>query len=158
MSFEDLRDMKTMLAQLETDGSLDHTEGLLSWFATGRDPSGKWGTDFSGAVWNAKLSEIERLKGELEEVKKEKEALQSQLESVNEENKGHTGRISSIEEEKNVLRIQVEKQLMVLKNVSLTEFASFNTAFHKFQEDITEEVLKIQKEVIGGNLQKETGV
>ena len=30
MSAEGLRDMKTMLAQLEADGPFDHTEGLFS--------------------------------------------------------------------------------------------------------------------------------
>jgi hypothetical protein len=45
MSAEGLRDMKTMLAQLEAEGLFDHTEaGLFS----NQDPNGFFGTDFLG--------------------------------------------------------------------------------------------------------------
>ena len=143
MSAEGLRDMKTMLAQLEADGPFDHTEGFFS----NKHP-GRWGTDFSGRDFDLKVAEIALLKRQLEEAnaatrkeKEEKEALQS-------ENDGHQGTITTLQAETSALRKQVTKQLWHLKTTSREEFNKLVDAFHTFQDGISKHVHDLEVKMV----------
>ena len=139
MSSEGLRDMKAMLAQLESDGPFDHTEGFFS----NRHP-GTWGTDFSGRDFDAKVAEIALLKRQLEVAneairneKAAKEALQS-------ENDGHQGTITTLQAETSALRKQVATALLHLKTTSREEFTKLIGAFQTFQDNIVRHVQELQ--------------
>lgn len=118
MSAEGLRDMKTMLAQLEAEGPFDHTEGLLS----NKDPKGFLGTDFLGYAWRD-----QRIKQLEEELKQEKNEHQG--------TKTETDR----------LRKQVAEELIKVKIAIGREYAKLETAYHTFQEEIGKDILKLQQ-------------
>ena len=124
MSAGDLRDMKTMLAQLEADGPFDHTEGLFS----NKDPNGVLGTDLLGYVWRDQL--IKKLKEDLEQEKNDHQGTKT---------------------ETNKLRKQVADQLTNLKMTSTQEFAKLQTAFHEFQQEIGKDIVNLQKQMIQGD-------
>ena len=149
MSDEGRRDVKAMLAMLESDGPFDHTEGRISWFATGRDPDGIWGTDISGKVWKSKLDRIATLEKELETEKAEKEALQLELSALKEEIEGHQGTISTLTEDKKRLQRQILDQFNSLKRSSVLAFHNFEDAYQKFIGGIETDVRQLQKEVLG---------
>jgi len=119
MSAEGLRDMKTMLAQLEADGPFDHTEGLFS----NKDPKGLLGTDFLGYVWRD-----QRIKQLEEELKQEKNEHQG--------TKTETDR----------LRKQVAEELTRLKITTGQEYAKLEAAYHTFQREIGKDILQLQKQ------------
>jgi hypothetical protein len=135
MSAEGLRDMKTMLAQLEADGPFDHTEGFFS----NKHP-GRFGTDFFGRDFDVKVAEIALLKRQLEEanevIRKEKEAK----EALQSENDGHQGTITTLQAETSALRSEVKNQLWHLKTTSREEFNKLINAFYTFQDGITKHV------------------
>lgn len=149
MSDEGRRDVKAMLAMLESDGPFDHTEGVFDWFATGRDPDGFWGTDISGKVWKSKLDTIETLKKELETEKAEKETLQRDLSALKEEIEGHQGTISTLTEDKKRLQGQILEQFNSLKRSSVLAFHNFEDAYNAFIRGIETDVRELQKEVLG---------
>jgi hypothetical protein len=143
MSAEGLRDMRTMLAQLEADGPFDHTEGFFS----NKHP-GRWGTDFSGRDFDLKVAEIALLKRQLEEanevIRKEKEAK----EALQSENDGHQGTITTLQAETSALRRQVAENLLHLKTTSREEFNKLVNAFHTFQDDISKHVHDLEKRMV----------
>jgi hypothetical protein len=120
MSAEGLRDMKTMLAQLEADGPFDHTEtGLFS----NKDPNGFLGTDFLGYAWRDQR--IKQLEEELEQEKNEHQGT-----------KAETDR----------LRKKVADELTRLKITTGQEYAKLEAAYHTFQREIGKDILQLQKQ------------
>ena len=144
MSDEGRRDVKTMLAMLESDGPFDHTEGRISWFATGRDPDGKWGTDISGEVWKSKLDRIATLEMELEKAKAEKDLLQSQLDTINAENTAHQGTISTLTNDNMMLKRKLIEQFKSLQRSSVVAFRTFQDAYHTFIDGIERDVNELE--------------
>jgi hypothetical protein len=70
MSDEGRRDVKDMLAMLESDGPFDHTEGFFS-----NENPGLLGTDFLGYAWrNRRIAELEK---QLAEEKSKHDGTQS---------------------------------------------------------------------------------
>jgi hypothetical protein len=128
MSPEDLRDMKTMLSQLEADGPLDHTEGFF-----GDKHPGMWGTDFLGHDFDAKVSEIEVLKAQVAAEKKAKETLQTQLD---EEKKSHAG----TKGETLMFRRQLVTQLRKMKDDNESEFQKVKSTFGEFQKKLENDI------------------
>lgn len=127
MSAEDLRDMKTMLAILEADGSLDHTEaGIFG----NTDPDGILGTDFLGY---ARKKRIDTLETKLAAEKKAKETLQTQLD---EEMKSHAG----TKGETLMIRQQLVTQLREMKQNSANEFEKVKSTFHGFQKKLEDDI------------------
>jgi hypothetical protein len=122
MSAEDLRDMKTMLAQLEADGTFDHTEGIFG----KTDPDGFFGTDFLGY---ARQRRIDTLETQLAEEKKANETLQTQLE---EEKKSHAG----TKGETLIIRQKLATQLREMKQNIATEFDKVKSTFRVFQQNL----------------------
>jgi len=118
MSAEGLRDMKTMLAQLEANGPFDHTEGLFS----NKDPKGLLGTDFLGYV-----RRDQRIKQLEEELKQEKNEHQG--------TKAETDR----------LRKHVADELTRLKIKIGQEYGKLEAAYHAFQREIGVDVIKLQE-------------
>jgi hypothetical protein len=123
MSAEDLRDMKTMLAQLEADGPFDHTEAGI--FAK-TDPDGFFGTDFLGY---ARQKRIDTLETQLAEEKKAKETLQTQL---NEEKESHAG----TKGETLIIRQQLATQLREMKKNIENKFDEIKSTFRGFQQNL----------------------
>lgn len=66
MSAEGLRDMKTMLAQLEADGPFDHTEA---------GPGGLFDTDYSGKQRAKLLEDLALARAEVQKLRSEKTYL-----------------------------------------------------------------------------------
>jgi hypothetical protein len=66
MSAEGLRDMKTMLAQLEADGPFDHTEA---------GPGGLFDTDYSGKKRAKLLDDLALARAEVQKLRSEKTYL-----------------------------------------------------------------------------------
>jgi hypothetical protein len=139
MSDEGRRDVKAMLAMLESDGPFDHTEGWLSWFATGRDPDGTWGTDIFGTVWKSKLERIATLERELEEEKASKESLQQELDQ---EKSNHNG----TQAEAAKLRKLIAIKLRTLKLRSTAAFENVENAWKSFIKEIDDEDHNLQLE------------
>ena len=140
MTDESRRDVKAMVAMLESDGPFDHTEGRLSWFATGRDPDGLWGTDISGKVWRSKIDRIATLERELETEKIAKESLQQQLD---EEKANHGG----TQAEAARLRKLIATKLRTLKVRSTAAFDNVAIAWKAFitELDHDDHILEINK-------------
>lgn len=139
MTDESRRDVKAMVAMLESEGPFDHTEGVFDWFATGRDPNGFWGTDISGKVWKSKLDRIATLERELETEKAAKESLQQQLE---EEKANHGG----TQAEAARLRKLIATKLRTLKVRSTGAFENCERAFRDFIKEIDHEDHILQTE------------
>jgi hypothetical protein len=118
MSAEGLRDMKTMLAQLEADGPFDHTEGLFS----NKDPKGLLGTDFLGYVWRDQR--IKQLEEELKQEKNEHQGTKAETDK---------------------LRKKVAEELRKVKIAVGREYTKLETAYHTFQEEIGKDILKLQQ-------------
>ena len=144
MSDEGRRDVKAMLAMLESDGSFDHTEGKLDWFATGRDPDGFWGTDISGKVWKSKLERIATLERDLETEKAEKAALQLELSALKEEIEGHQGTISTLTNDNMILKRKLIEQFKSLQRSSVVAFRTFQDAYHTFIDGIERDVNELE--------------
>jgi len=125
MSDEGRRDVKAMLAMLESDGPFDHTEGFLA----NTDPEGLLGTDILGYA-RAKI--INNLKAELAKETKSKEMLQQQLA---EEKAKHVG----TQTEATRLRQMIALKLRTLKERSTTAFENFEVAFRAFIKEIDHE-------------------
>jgi hypothetical protein len=145
MSDEGRRDVKAMLAMLESDGPFDHTEGWLSWFATGRDPDGTWGTDIFGTVWKSKLERIATLEMELEKEREEKETLQRDLTALKEEIEGHQGTISTLTNDNMMLKRKLIEQFKSLQRSSVVAFRTFQDAYHTFIDGIERDVNELEK-------------
>jgi hypothetical protein len=119
MSAEGLRDMKTMLAQLEAEGPFDHTEGLLS----NKDPKGFLGTDFLGYAWRDQR--IKQLEEELKQEKNEHQGTKAETDK---------------------LRKKVADELTRLKIKIGQEYGKLEAAHHSFQQEIQEDVIKLQQQ------------
>ena len=112
MSDEGRRDVKAMLAMLESDGPFDHTEGLLS-----NENPGLLGTDFLGYAWrNRRIAELEK--------------------QLAEEKTKHVG----TQAEAARLRQIITTKLRTLKLRSTSEFEKVETAFSNFQKELDDEV------------------
>lgn len=156
MSDEGRRDVKAILAMLESDGSFDHTEGFLA----NTDPEGLLGTDIMGFARAKIINKLkadlaketksnEMLQQQLAEEKAEKEALQLELSTLKEKIEGHQGTISTLTEDKKRLQRQILDQFNSLKRSSVTAFHNFEDAYNQFIGGIETDVRKLQKEDLG---------
>ena len=132
MSDEGRRDVKAMLAMLESDGPFDHTEGFIA----NTDPEGLLGTDILGYA-RAKI--INNLKAELAKETKSKEMLQQQLD---EEKVKHVG----TQAEATRLRQIITTKIRNLKLKSGSAFQNIQKAFSDFQNELDDEVHTLQTE------------
>ena len=132
MSDEGRRDMKTMLALLESDGPFDHTE---VWLAN-TDPDGIIGTDILGYA-RAKI--INNLRAQLAEETKSKENSQQQLD---EEKTKDVGTQAEAARPRQI----IATKLRTLKLRSTSAFGNVETAFRDFQKELDDEVHTLQVE------------
>ncbi len=118
MSDEGRRDVKAMLAMLESDGPFDHTEGFIS-----NENPGILGTDFLGYAWrNRRITELEK--------------------QLAEEKAKHFG----TQAEATRLRQMIALKLRTLKGRSTTAFENFEAAFRAFIKEIDHEDHTLQVE------------
>jgi hypothetical protein len=120
MSDEGRRDVKAMLAMLESDGPFDHTEGLLS-----NENPGLLGTDFLGYAWrNRRIAELEK--------------------QLAEEKAKHGG----TQAEAAKLRKLIATKLRTLQGRSTTAFEHFEAAFRAFIKEIDHEdhILQVEND------------
>ena len=137
MSDEGRRDVKAMLAVLESDGPFDHTEGFLS-----NENPGILGTDFLGYEWrNRRIAELEK---KLEKEKAEKDLLQSQLDTINAENTAHQGTISTLTNDNMMLKRKLIEQFKSLQRSSVGAFRTFQDAYHTFIDGIERDVNELE--------------
>ena len=116
MSDEGRRDVKAMLAMLESDGPFDHTEGFLS-----NENPGILGTDFLGYEWrNRRIAELEK--------------------QLAEEKAKHGG----TQAEAAKLRKLIAIKLRTLKEGSTKAFENVENAWKAFIKELDSEVHTLQ--------------
>ena len=118
MSDEGRRDVKAMLAMLESDGPFDHTEGFFS-----NENPGLLGTDFLGYAWrNRRIEELEK---QLAEEKSKHDGTQAEAAK---------------------LRKLIATKLRTLKERSTAAFENVENAWKAFIKEIDHEDHLLQLE------------